>query len=111
MKTNAKILAVALFAFTTAGIPAGGIFAGAEVIKEDYQVDLYGGTAGDPFDPCYHQLCDVLDNISEQGLDEHSDAAVHAIVTFAQTKSAVQGTAKGSPNATKPIDWPNGNAA
>ena len=98
-------------AFTTAGIPAGGIFAGAEVIKQDYQVDLYGGTAGDPFDPCYHQLCDVLDNISEQGLDEHSDAAVHAIVTFAQTNSAVQGTAKASPTATKPIDWATEEAA
>jgi hypothetical protein len=55
-------------------------------------VGLYGGTAGIPFDPCYHQLCDTLANISEQGLDEHSDAAVHAIVTFAQTTSAVNGT-------------------
>ena len=54
-------------AFTTAGIPAGGIFAGAEVVKQPYQVALYGGTAGVPFDPCYHQLCDTLANISKQG--------------------------------------------
>ena len=47
-------------AFTGAGIPAGGIFAGAEGIKQPYQVALYGGTAGEAFDPCYHQLCDNM---------------------------------------------------
>ena len=83
-------------AFTAAGIPAGGIFAGAEDIKQPYQVPLYGGTAGVAFDPCYHQLCDTLAKINGQGLDEHSDAAVHAILTFAQTTSAVNGTDKGS---------------
>ena len=92
-------------AFTEAGIPAGGIFAGAEDIKTPEQVALYGGTAGDPFDPCYHQLCDTLANISLQGLEEHKDAAVHAIATFAFTTSAVQGTDQGSPSATKPTDW------
>ena len=91
--------------FTNRGIPAGGIFAGAEEIKTPEQVLLYGGTAGKPFDPCYHQLCDTLANISEQGLAEHKDAAVHAIVTFAQTTSAVNGTDKGSTSATKDWDW------
>ncbi len=38
-------------AFTAAGIPAGGIFAGAEVPKQPYQVELYGGTAGDALRP------------------------------------------------------------
>jgi Zn-dependent M28 family amino/carboxypeptidase len=92
-------------AFTEVGIPAGGIFAGAEVIKTEEQVALYGGTAGIPFDPCYHQLCDTLANINEQGLLEHKDAAVHAIATFAQTTSAVNGTDKGSDTAAKGFDW------
>jgi Zn-dependent M28 family amino/carboxypeptidase len=91
-------------AFTEAGIPAGGIFAGAEEIKQPYQVPLYGGTAGVAFDPCYHQLCDTLANINDQGLSEHSDAAVHAIVTFAETTSAVNGTDKGS-SFPKPWNW------
>ena len=90
-------------AFTEVGIPAGGIFAGAEVEKTPAQVALYGGTADLPFDPCYHQLCDTLSNISEQGLEEHKDAAVHAILTFAQTTSSIHGTAQGS--AMKPGDW------
>jgi Zn-dependent M28 family amino/carboxypeptidase len=88
-------------AFTTAGIPAGGIFAGAEDIKTAQQAALYGGTAGQPFDKCYHQLCDNLTNINDQGLSEHSDAAVHAILTFAQTQSAVNGTGKGASKKAK----------
>ena len=92
-------------AFTQVGIPAGGVFAGAEVRKTPEQVALYGGVAGQQFDPCYHLLCDVLANISDQGLGEHSDAAVHAILTFAQTTSAVNGTSKGSTMSTQPWDW------
>jgi Zn-dependent M28 family amino/carboxypeptidase len=92
-------------AFTEVGIPAGGIFAGAEDIKTAAQQQLYGGTAGEALDKCYHQLCDRLTNVNDQGLGEHSDAAVHAILTFAQTTSAVNGTDKGSSNAAKQFDW------
>ena len=96
-------------AFTLAGIPAGGIFAGAEDIKQPYQVPLYGGTAGVAFDKCYHQLCDDLTNINDKGFKEHKDAAVHAILTFAQTESAVNGTDKGSSNSAKEWDWHGDN--
>jgi Zn-dependent M28 family amino/carboxypeptidase len=96
-------------AFTLAGIPAGGIFAGAEDIKQPYQVPLYGGTAGVAFDKCYHQLCDDLTNINDKGYKEHKDAAVHAILTFAQTESAVNGTDKGSSNSAKEWDWHGDN--
>ena len=91
--------------FTDRGIPAGGVFAGAEGEKTAEEEAIYGGAAGSWFDPCYHQLCDVLANISDKGLDEHSDAAVHAILTFAQTQSAVNGTGKASTASTKPSDW------
>jgi Zn-dependent M28 family amino/carboxypeptidase len=92
-------------AFTLAGIPAGGIFAGAEGVKTVDQVALYGGQAGVAFDKCYHQLCDDLTNVNNQGLSEHSDAAVNAILTFAQTTSSVNGTDKGSSASTKAWDW------
>ena len=92
-------------AFTTAGIPAGGIFAGAEVKKTAAQVAMYGGTAGVAFDRCYHQLCDDMTNLNDKGLREHTDAAVHAILTFAQTTSAVNGTSKASGTSIKPWDW------
>jgi Zn-dependent M28 family amino/carboxypeptidase len=57
-------------AFITAGIPAGGLFTGAEDVKSEEQVALYGGLAtfeGEPvsYDPCYHQACDSLDPIGD----------------------------------------------
>ena len=88
-------------AFVAAGIPAGGLFTGAEDIKTAEQAAKWGGTAGVAFDPCYHQACDTLDNVDLVALDEMTDAIAHAILTFAMTSSAVQGTDKGSDNATK----------
>ena len=41
--------------FTLAGIPAGGLFSGAEAKMSDEQAKLWGGTANEPFDPNYHQ--------------------------------------------------------
>lgn len=37
--------------FTLAGIPSGGLFAGAEVKKTDEQAKLWGGTANEPLIP------------------------------------------------------------
>ncbi len=46
--------------FTDRGIPAGGIFAGAEEPKTPEQEAIYGGAAGSAYDVCYHQICDDL---------------------------------------------------
>lgn len=81
--------------FIAVGIPAGGLFTGAEGIKTAEEAAIYGGTAGLAYDPCYHQACDTLDNISDDALDQMSDAAAHAVLTFAMTTSAVNGTDKG----------------
>ena len=64
-------------AFTDVGIPAGGIFAGAEGIKTPEQAAKYGGTAGLAFDPCYHQACDTLANLNTQAMDEFADASAY----------------------------------
>ncbi|MCP8687356.1 M20/M25/M40 family metallo-hydrolase [Marinobacterium sedimentorum] len=87
--------------FIGVGIPAGGLFTGAEGIKSDDEAAIYGGTAGVAYDPCYHLACDTEDNFSFEALDEMSDAAAHAILTFAMTTSAVKGTDKGSDKAEK----------
>jgi Zn-dependent M28 family amino/carboxypeptidase len=83
-------------AFVAAGIPAGGLFTGAEDIKQPDEVAIWGGTAGVAYDPCYHAACDTFDNVNLEALDEMSDAVAHAVLTFAMTTSAVQGTDKGS---------------
>jgi Zn-dependent M28 family amino/carboxypeptidase len=81
--------------FIEVGIPAGGLFTGAEGIKTEEQAAIYGGTAGEQYDPCYHLACDTFDNISLEALDQMSDAVAHATMTFAMTTSAVNGTDKG----------------
>ncbi len=72
--------------FIFAGIPAGGLFTGAEEIKTEEQARIYGGTAGEQYDPCYHLGCDDLGNLSRRALDQMSDAAAHATITLAQDK-------------------------
>ncbi len=49
--------------FTERGIPAGGVFAGAEGVKTEEEAEIYGGAAGSWYDPCYHQLCDDLTTV------------------------------------------------
>ncbi|HEX6257818.1 MAG TPA: M28 family metallopeptidase [Euzebyales bacterium] len=86
-------------AFINAGIPAGGLFTGAEGIKTEEQAAIYGGTAGVAYDPCYHLACDTYDNNSDVGLDQMSDAIAHATLVYAMTTSSVNGTGKASGQA------------
>jgi Zn-dependent M28 family amino/carboxypeptidase len=70
-------------AFITAGIPAGGLFTGAEGAKTAEQVPLYGGLStfdGESvsYDPCYHQACDSLDPIADG-----ADAALYTALNAA----------------------------
>lgn len=51
-------------AFIKNGIPAGGIATGAEGVKTKKEAEMFGGTAGESFDHCYHQLCDAVDNLN-----------------------------------------------
>ena len=89
--------------FIADGIPAGGLFSGAEEIKTAAQVALFGGTAGDPLDPCYHQACDTFDNNNNEILDQFGDAAAHAVLQFAMTTSAVNGTSRANDRAVKSV--------
>ena len=75
--------------FIANGVPAGGLFTGAEGIKTQRQEDVYGGVAGLAFDPCYHQACDTFFNLSYPALNQMSDAAAHAAWTLARSKSPV----------------------
>ncbi len=73
--------------FIAVGIPAGGLFSGAEGVKTAEQAAVYGGTAGAPYDPCYHQACDTINNVNTTALFELGDAAAHAVLTLARTKT------------------------
>ncbi|MEV0195582.1 M28 family metallopeptidase [Nonomuraea sp. NPDC050691] len=69
--------------FITVGIPSGGIFTGAEGIKTAQEAAVFGGTAGAPYDACYHQACDTTANINATALDVNVDAIADSTARFA----------------------------
>ncbi|MGD2049345.1 MAG: M28 family metallopeptidase [Chloroflexota bacterium] len=77
--------------FIAVGIPSGGLFTGAEGIKTPEEVALWGGTAGDQYDPCYHLACDTYDNISLHALDVNSDAVAFATLQYAMNTFSING--------------------
>ncbi len=70
--------------FTLAGIPAGGLFSGAEVKMSADQAKLWGGTADQPFDPNYHQKTDTLDHIDRTSLGINGGGVAYAVALYAQ---------------------------
>ncbi|MDR7086918.1 Zn-dependent M28 family amino/carboxypeptidase [Aeromicrobium panaciterrae] len=79
--------------FIAAGIPAGGLFSGAEGVKTDEEAVAYGGTAGAPYDSCYHQACDTINNLSATALQELGDGAAHAVYALTMSKAGLFGDA------------------
>jgi aminopeptidase S len=49
--------------FAAAGVPTGGLFTGASQRKTRAEAALFGGSAGERTDPCYHERCDGLANV------------------------------------------------
>jgi Zn-dependent M28 family amino/carboxypeptidase len=62
------------YSFVLYGIPSCGLFTGAWGIKTQAEYDLFGGTVGQPHDPCFHRSCDITANISQQILLENARA-------------------------------------
>ena len=73
--------------FIVAGIPAGGLFSGAEGIKTEQEAIDFGGVAGQPYDACYHQACDNINNLNTKALFELGDAVAHSVWTLARSQS------------------------
>jgi Zn-dependent M28 family amino/carboxypeptidase len=78
--------------FIAVGIPAGGLFTGAEGIKTAAQAAKWGGTAGMAYDPCYHQACDDLGNVDRVGaLDRNLDAMAWSVGVYAYSTEEING--------------------
>ena len=77
--------------FIANGIPAGGLFTGAEGIKTAAEAATWGGTAGQQYDPCYHLRCDTYVNNNDVALDVNSDAIAYAVLQFAMNTEVVNG--------------------
>jgi Zn-dependent M28 family amino/carboxypeptidase len=65
--------------FEQARVPTGGLFAGANEVKDAAAAATFGGTAGEDYDSCYHRPCDRLDRINTGLLGELSQAAAFVI--------------------------------
>jgi len=74
--------------FADIGVPFGGIFTGAEQIKTAEDAKTWGGTAGEPYDACYHRACDTLDNVNEEALDVNADLVAHTLLFYAMQRLA-----------------------
>ncbi|WP_343601212.1 M28 family metallopeptidase [Mycobacterium sp.] len=71
-------------AFTIAGIPAGGLFSGAENKKSPEQAKLWGGVADQPFDPNYHKSTDTLEHIDRTALGINGGGVAYVTALYAQ---------------------------
>jgi aminopeptidase Y len=91
--------------FIAVGIPSGGLFTGAEVPKTAEEAAIWGGTAGQQFDPCYHLACDTFDNVNLTALDVNSDAIAYAVLQYAMNTSDVNGQ-RGKGNFRPPAPDP-----
>ena len=70
-------------AFIDSGIPAGGLFTGAEEVKTKKEAKKYGGKAGVAMDPCYHLACDDIDNVSRRALKQMVPAIADSVARYA----------------------------
>jgi Iap family predicted aminopeptidase len=68
--------------FEEAGISAGGVYSGSEERKTARQAREFGGRAGRPLDPCYHQRCDTLERVDLDVMAELGEAAGGALVAL-----------------------------
>jgi Zn-dependent M28 family amino/carboxypeptidase len=93
-------------AFILNGVPASGLFTGADGTKTDDQVEMFGGEAGLTYDPNYHSPRDDIANINLTALDVMSDAIAHAAITLAQDTSTINGKRSagrsGNPKPVRP---------
>ncbi|MEV0660621.1 M28 family peptidase [Actinomadura luteofluorescens] len=69
--------------FMAAGIPVGGLNGGVLGVKTAAQAARFGGTAGQLYDPCYHQPCDTISNLDRRALGENVPAIAWAVGRFA----------------------------
>ncbi|QGQ18119.1 M20/M25/M40 family metallo-hydrolase [Cellulomonas sp. JZ18] len=77
--------------FILRGVPASGLFTGADDIKTEEEVALFGGTAGIPHDPNYHSPQDDITNVDHDALRIMTRAIAYATYSLAQDTSAING--------------------
>jgi len=81
--------------FVDVGIPAGGVFSGADDTKSDEQAGKWGGTAGEPFDPNYHKAEDTVANIDRDAYAIAAAAVAYGTGVYALSLDGPDGVPTG----------------
>lgn len=70
-------------AFIENGIPSGGLFTGAEVLKTEEEVELFGGEAGVAYDINYHKIGDTIDNLAHDAYLLNTKSIANSVAKYA----------------------------
>lgn len=84
-------------AFIQNGVPASGLFTGADGSKTAREVELFGGTEGIAYDPNYHTAGDDLNNVDRTALEINVKAIASATSTLAYAPTGGGQTGLGAP--------------
>src|SRR5262249_27272936 len=85
--------------FSQKGIPTVGLYTGASGRKPENEAQLFGGSAGHPYDPCYHRACDTVANINRDVLNQNTRALVRAL------RAAIEPRARNT-SGPEPVESP-----
>jgi Zn-dependent M28 family amino/carboxypeptidase len=77
--------------FMVAGVPIGGITAGASQTKTTVQARLWGGQPGVLFDPNYQSARDTVDNINREALAVMGSGVAFAVGYYGESIGGVNG--------------------
>ncbi|KAL7274658.1 Leucyl aminopeptidase yscIV, partial [Rhizina undulata] len=75
--------------FLSVGIPSGGLFTGAEGVKTAEEAAIWGGVAGEWYDPNYHKKGDTIKNLDMDAWLVNTKAVAHAIATYARSTDSI----------------------
>lgn len=70
-------------AFIENGIPSGGLFTGAEVLKTEEEAALFGGEAGVAYDINYHKKGDDITNLNNDAYLLNSKSIANSVAKYA----------------------------
>lgn len=72
-------------AFIENGIPSGGLFTGAEVLKTEEEAELFGGEAGVAYDVNYHKAGDDINNLNKDAYLLNTKAIANSVAKYAKS--------------------------
>ncbi|KAJ9481750.1 hypothetical protein VN97_g11716 [Penicillium thymicola] len=75
--------------FISRGIPAGGVFTGAEGVKTEAQAKLFGGQANVSYDVNYHAVGDDFKNLNHEAFLINSKATAFAVAKYANSLASI----------------------